>query len=187
MPHAAFGRGPAARGLLGVAVAEGGEEGAGARQPVQVAVGAVGIGDRHGRDGLKDEALAADVPLGGGVGRPQRVVRVAAGAPGERGEHPVVDLLVGVEGAGVDGRELALDVRELLRRGGARRRARVAGQRVELGDAEQGRVVRVVRVLGAEVPLTELGQRGGVLFFVSPAAGWVSGQTLSIDGGHSLF
>jgi 3-oxoacyl-[acyl-carrier protein] reductase len=27
----------------------------------------------------------------------------------------------------------------------------------------------------------------GVLFFVSPAAGWVSGQTLSIDGGHSLF
>ena len=27
----------------------------------------------------------------------------------------------------------------------------------------------------------------GVRFFVSPAAGWVSGQTLSIDGGHSLF
>ena len=27
----------------------------------------------------------------------------------------------------------------------------------------------------------------GVMFFVSPAAGWVSGQTLSIDGGHSLF
>jgi 3-oxoacyl-[acyl-carrier protein] reductase len=27
----------------------------------------------------------------------------------------------------------------------------------------------------------------GVLFFVSPAAGWVTGQTLSIDGGHSLF
>jgi 3-oxoacyl-[acyl-carrier protein] reductase len=27
----------------------------------------------------------------------------------------------------------------------------------------------------------------GVLFFVSPAAGWISGQTLSIDGGHSLF
>jgi 3-oxoacyl-[acyl-carrier protein] reductase len=27
----------------------------------------------------------------------------------------------------------------------------------------------------------------GVLFFVSPDAGWVSGQTLSIDGGHSLF
>lgn len=27
----------------------------------------------------------------------------------------------------------------------------------------------------------------GVLFFVAPAAGWVSGQTLSIDGGHSLF
>jgi 3-oxoacyl-[acyl-carrier protein] reductase len=27
----------------------------------------------------------------------------------------------------------------------------------------------------------------GVLFFAAPAAGWVSGQTLSIDGGHSLF
>jgi 3-oxoacyl-[acyl-carrier protein] reductase len=27
----------------------------------------------------------------------------------------------------------------------------------------------------------------GVLFFVTPDAGWVSGQTISIDGGHSLF
>ncbi|MBN9608258.1 MAG: SDR family oxidoreductase [Actinobacteria bacterium] len=27
----------------------------------------------------------------------------------------------------------------------------------------------------------------GCLFFVEPSAGWVSGQTLSIDGGHSLF
>lgn len=27
----------------------------------------------------------------------------------------------------------------------------------------------------------------GVRFFVSPDAGWISGQTLSIDGGHSLF
>ncbi|WP_298227592.1 SDR family NAD(P)-dependent oxidoreductase [Gryllotalpicola sp.] len=27
----------------------------------------------------------------------------------------------------------------------------------------------------------------GVEFFVSPAADWISGQTLSIDGGHSLF
>lgn len=27
----------------------------------------------------------------------------------------------------------------------------------------------------------------GALFFVAPEAGWVSGQTLSIDGGHSLF
>lgn len=27
----------------------------------------------------------------------------------------------------------------------------------------------------------------GVLFFVAPGAAWVSGQTLSIDGGHSLF
>ena len=27
----------------------------------------------------------------------------------------------------------------------------------------------------------------GVRFFASPHAGWVSGQVLSIDGGHSLF
>ena len=27
----------------------------------------------------------------------------------------------------------------------------------------------------------------GVLFFATPDAGWVSGQTISIDGGHSLF
>jgi 3-oxoacyl-[acyl-carrier protein] reductase len=27
----------------------------------------------------------------------------------------------------------------------------------------------------------------GVRFFASPHAGWISGQTLSIDGGHSLF
>lgn len=27
----------------------------------------------------------------------------------------------------------------------------------------------------------------GVRFFASPRAGWISGQTLSIDGGHSLF
>ena len=27
----------------------------------------------------------------------------------------------------------------------------------------------------------------GVLFFAAPDAGWVSGQTLSIDGGHQLF
>ncbi len=27
----------------------------------------------------------------------------------------------------------------------------------------------------------------GALFFVAPEAGWVSGQTLSIDGGHALF
>jgi 3-oxoacyl-[acyl-carrier protein] reductase len=27
----------------------------------------------------------------------------------------------------------------------------------------------------------------GVLFFAAPDAGWVSGQTISIDGGHSLF
>lgn len=27
----------------------------------------------------------------------------------------------------------------------------------------------------------------GVLFFAAPDAGWVSGQTISVDGGHSLF
>jgi 3-oxoacyl-[acyl-carrier protein] reductase len=27
----------------------------------------------------------------------------------------------------------------------------------------------------------------GALFFAAPGAGWVSGQTISIDGGHSLF
>jgi 3-oxoacyl-[acyl-carrier protein] reductase len=41
------------------------------------------------------------------------------------------------------------------------------------------------------IPVRTLGKpediARGVLFFVSPAAGWVSGQTLSIDGGHSLF
>jgi len=26
-----------------------------------------------------------------------------------------------------------------------------------------------------------------VLFFAAPDAGWVSGQTISIDAGHSLF
>lgn len=47
------------------------------------------------------------------------------------------------------------------------------------------------RALLERIPVRALGRAEdiarGVLFFVSPAAGWVSGQTLSIDGGHSLF
>ena len=47
------------------------------------------------------------------------------------------------------------------------------------------------RALLERIPARTLGRPGdiarGVLFFVSPAAAWVSGQTLSIDGGHSLF
>ena len=47
------------------------------------------------------------------------------------------------------------------------------------------------RSLLERIPTRRLGSAEdiarGVLFFVSPAAGWVSGQTLSIDGGHSLF
>ncbi len=51
---------------------------------------------------------------------------------------------------------------------------------------EEGRRALVERIatrrIGAPADIAR-----GVLFFVSPAAGWVSGQTLSIDGGHSLF
>jgi len=41
------------------------------------------------------------------------------------------------------------------------------------------------------IPTRRLGKAediaNGVRFFVSPDASWVSGQTLSIDGGHALF
>jgi 3-oxoacyl-[acyl-carrier protein] reductase len=50
-------------------------------------------------------------------------------------------------------------------------------------EGQQALLERIpVRALGAPDDIAR-----GVLFFVSPAAGWVSGQTLSIDGGHSLF
>jgi 3-oxoacyl-[acyl-carrier protein] reductase len=50
-------------------------------------------------------------------------------------------------------------------------------------DGQQALLERIpVRALGTPGDIAR-----GVLFFVSPAAGWVSGQTLSIDGGHSLF
>jgi 3-oxoacyl-[acyl-carrier protein] reductase len=50
-------------------------------------------------------------------------------------------------------------------------------------DGQRALVERIAtRRIGAPEDIAR-----GVLFFVSPAAGWVSGQTLSIDGGHSLF
>lgn len=47
------------------------------------------------------------------------------------------------------------------------------------------------RALLERIPVRATGEPAdiarGVLFFAVPSAGWVSGQTLSIDGGHSLF
>jgi 3-oxoacyl-[acyl-carrier protein] reductase len=43
----------------------------------------------------------------------------------------------------------------------------------------------------SRIPTRRLGESEdiahGVSFFVSPASSWISGQTLSIDGGHALF
>jgi 3-oxoacyl-[acyl-carrier protein] reductase len=43
----------------------------------------------------------------------------------------------------------------------------------------------------SRIPTRRLGEAediaNGVSFFVSPASSWISGQTLSIDGGHALF
>ena len=50
-------------------------------------------------------------------------------------------------------------------------------------DGQQALLERIpVRATGQPADIAR-----GVLFFAVPAAGWVSGQTLSIDGGHSLF
>jgi len=50
-------------------------------------------------------------------------------------------------------------------------------------DGQQALLERIaVRATGTPDDIAR-----GVLFFAVPAAGWVSGQTLSIDGGHSLF
>jgi 3-oxoacyl-[acyl-carrier protein] reductase len=50
-------------------------------------------------------------------------------------------------------------------------------------DGQQALLERIaVRATGRPEDIAR-----GVLFFAVPAAGWVSGQTLSIDGGHSLF
>ena len=74
--------------------------------------------------------------------------------------------------------------------------------------ARYGRIVNISSGAGRSVSLTGIqaytsakvgqivatGRTGtphdiarGVLFFAAPDAGWVSGQTISIDGGHSLF
>src|ERR1700757_1891601 len=52
------------------------------------------------------------------------------------------------------------------------------------GDEGQQKLVQgiAMRRLGSAADIAN-----GVLFFVAPDAGWVSGQTISIDGGHSLF
>jgi 3-oxoacyl-[acyl-carrier protein] reductase len=50
-------------------------------------------------------------------------------------------------------------------------------------DGQQALLERIpVRRLGTPQDIAR-----GVMFFAAPAGGWVSGQTLSIDGGHSLF
>jgi 3-oxoacyl-[acyl-carrier protein] reductase len=50
-------------------------------------------------------------------------------------------------------------------------------------DGQQALLEKIaVRATGTPADIAR-----GVLFFAVPAAGWVSGQTLSIDGGHSLF
>jgi len=50
-------------------------------------------------------------------------------------------------------------------------------------DGQAALVARIaVRRLGTPEDIAN-----GVRFFVSEASGWVSGQTLSIDGGHALF
>ena len=54
------------------------------------------------------------------------------------------------------------------------------------GYGEEGQ-----RALLERIPVRRTGEPAdiarGVEFFVAPDAGWVSGQTISIDGGHSLF
>ncbi len=54
------------------------------------------------------------------------------------------------------------------------------------GYGEQGQ-----RQLVDGIPMRRLGHAEdiayGVLFFVSESAGWITGQVLSIDGGHALF
>lgn len=50
----------------------------------------------------------------------------------------------------------------------------------------EGQAALVAKIATRRTGLPEDIARGA-LFFVEPAAAWVSGQTLSIDGGHSLF
>lgn len=52
------------------------------------------------------------------------------------------------------------------------------------GEAGQRKLLEAIptRRLGTAQDIAN-----GVRFFVSPVSGWISGQTLSIDGGHALF
>lgn len=54
------------------------------------------------------------------------------------------------------------------------------------GYGEEGQRALVERIATRRIGEPEDIARG-VLFLVSPRAGWISGQVLSIDGGHSLF
>jgi 3-oxoacyl-[acyl-carrier protein] reductase len=54
------------------------------------------------------------------------------------------------------------------------------------GYGEEGQRALVERIAVRRTGTPEDIARG-VEFFVAPDAGWVSGQTISIDGGHSLF
>jgi 3-oxoacyl-[acyl-carrier protein] reductase len=54
------------------------------------------------------------------------------------------------------------------------------------GYGEEGQRALVERIAVRRIGTPEDIARG-VEFFVAPDAGWVSGQTISIDGGHSLF
>jgi len=84
----------------------------------------------------------------------------------------VIDPLGVGEPGRVDLQDLAADGRQLLRGAVARLPARVEGQPVELVDAEQRGVVRVVAVLSDEIRLTEPGE-------FSCGRGFVVGHVLS--------
>ena len=161
LAEAADGRTPTAVGRLGqVPPAERIEGRADLRQPAEVAGGGLRGVDGHGGHRLEDEALPADVALGRRVGGPERVLGVGPGALGQGGEHQAIDALGVGETDRVDLAHAAADGREFPCRGLARLPARVEGQPVELGDAEERRVVRVVAVLGGEVRLAEPGELG---------------------------
>ena len=149
------GRGPPVRGLRKVPLAERVEGCTDLRQPAEVAVDSLGAGDGHGRHRLEDQALPADVALRRRVGGPERVLGVGAGSFDQGGEYPVVDALGVGEASCVDLANLAADSRELLRGALACLPARVEGQPVEFGYAEQSGVVRVVAVLGGEIRFAE--------------------------------
>ena len=152
------GRRPPGRGLRQVPLPERVERGPDLRQPGEVTPGRLGTGDGHGGHRLEDEPLPADITLRRRVRGPQRVLGVGPGALDQGRQHPVVEPLVSREVSLVDLAGLAADGREFLLSAFARLPARVEGQPVELLDAEQRGVVRVVAVLRGEVRLTEPGE-----------------------------